>query len=486
MTTVTTPEWVKHAVFYQIFPDRFARSATVAKPTFLEPWDTPPTTYGFKGGDLVGVADKLDYLKDLGISAIYFCPILQSTANHRYHTHDYFRVDPILGGDVAFKKLLTQSHKRGIRVVIDGVFNHASRGFLQFNHMLENGRDSPYLDWFHIHDFPMNAYGGKLGYDAWWGIPALPKFNTRNPEVREFIFKAAEHWIRFGADGWRLDVAGEIDDDSFWQEFRTRIKAINPEAYIVGEIWHDAQRWLQGDQFDAVMNYMFTRGCMGFFARDHHNSHLVDGSGVSPVVPLDARGFAHEMNRLLGLYAQSIAQVQMNLLDSHDISRFISYAKGDASALKLATLFQMTYPGAPSIYYGDEIGLAGGKDPDNRRAFPWQARDTWDDSLLAWFKAAIQLRKKFSALRTGDFRVLYAEDDVLAFARVLGDEKLIVVLNAGGNDALVDVRVAQSLQILDGVVAREVFGGHAKRVVGGGMLTNIKVDDRNAVVYKVG
>lgn len=485
MSIATTPEWVKHAIFYQIFPDRFASSATIQKPGFLEPWDTPPTTFGFKGGDLMGVCERLDYLKDLGINAIYFTPILQSTANHRYHTHDYLRVDPILGGDAAFLKLLNQAHKRGIRVVIDGVFNHASRGFYQFNHALENGKSSPYLDWFTFRDFPLNAYSGKIGYEAWWGIPALPKFNTKTPAVREFLFGVAEHWMRFGADGWRLDVAGEIDDDSFWREFRARVKAINPEAYIVGEIWHEAQRWLQGDQFDAVMNYLFTRACMGFFARDKHDSAQIEGSGVAPVPAFDSRGFAHEMNRLLSLYPQAITQSQMNLLDSHDISRFVTYAKGDTSALKLATLFQMTYPGAPSVYYGDEIGLAGGKDPDCRRTFPWDQPLSWDRDLLGWFKSAIQLRKKYVALRTGDFRVLYAEDDVLAYARVLDDERLIVVLNSGMNDALLDVRVAQSLQLMDGTPVREVFGGQARKFVTGGMISNMKVAGRSGVVFKV-
>jgi len=200
--TISTPDWVTDAIFYQIFPDRFAKSPRVAKPDNLEAWDAKPTMSGFKGGDLLGVVDHLDYLQDLGISAIYFTPIFQSTANHRYHTHDYYRVDPILGGDVAFKELLDAAHARDIRVVIDGVFNHASRGFYQFNHLLENGAASPYVDWFHIKGFPLRAYEGKpLNYEAWWGIPALPKLNTGNPAVREFIFEVAEYWIRQGVDG---------------------------------------------------------------------------------------------------------------------------------------------------------------------------------------------------------------------------------------------------------------------------------------------
>jgi len=238
MTAIHTPEWVKDAVFYQIFPDRFAKSNAVPKPSNLEPWDSPPTVYGFKGGDLLGVAERLDYLQDLGVNAIYFTPIFQSAANHRYHTHDYYQVDPILGGNAALRALLDEAHRRGIRVVLDGVFNHASRGFYQFNHILENDGASPYLDWFFVRKYPLHAYEDQYrpGYEAWAGLRALPKFNTDTPAVREFLWGVGEHWIRQGIDGWRLDVPAEIKDDAFWQEFRRRVKSLNPEAYIVGEI----------------------------------------------------------------------------------------------------------------------------------------------------------------------------------------------------------------------------------------------------------
>ncbi|MFC6662298.1 alpha-amylase family glycosyl hydrolase [Deinococcus multiflagellatus] len=215
------------------------------------------------------MADKLDYIASLGVNAIYFCPVFQSAANHRYHTHDYYQVDPMLGGNAALRHLLDEAHARGIRVVLDGVFNHASRGFFQFNDLLEQGEGSAYRDWFHPSAWPLNAYDESkpANYAAWWGNRALPKFNTDTPAVREFLWDVAEHWIRFGIDGWRLDVPNEIDDDAFWQEFRRRVKAINPDAYIVGEIWGDAHRWLAGDQFDAVMNYHFTRPCLAFLAR---------------------------------------------------------------------------------------------------------------------------------------------------------------------------------------------------------------------------
>jgi len=253
--SVTTPDWVKDAVFYQIFPDRFARSEHLHRAGLqMEDWNSPPNSYGFKGGDLIGVTEKLDYLQDLGITAIYFNPIFSSAANHRYHTYDYTNVDPILGGDAALRRLLDEAHRRDIRVIIDGVFNHASRGFYQFNHLLENGPASPYLDWFQVQGWPLHAYEGHISpnYAAWWNLHALPKLNIQTPAVREFLLGVAQHWIEQGADGWRLDVPNEIDDDEFWREFRRRVKDANPEAYIVGEIWDDSRRWLQGDQFDAV------------------------------------------------------------------------------------------------------------------------------------------------------------------------------------------------------------------------------------------
>ncbi len=256
MKSINTPDWISDAVFYQIFPDRFAQSEKVPKPSNLEPWHAPPTQHGFKGGDLMGIAERLDYLLDLGVTAIYLNPIFQSTANHRYHTHDYYQVDPILGGNGALRSLLDRAHQRGMRVILDGVFNHASRGFFQFNHIAENGPESPYVDWFLVNNYPLRPYHarkGMQGYEAWWNLPALPKLNVSTPAVREFLWDVAVHWIEFGADGWRLDVPAEIDDDAFWQEFRHRVRGANPDAYLVGEIWNDAHDWLQGDKFDAVI-----------------------------------------------------------------------------------------------------------------------------------------------------------------------------------------------------------------------------------------
>jgi glycosidase len=479
---IQTPNWVKHAIFYQIFPDRFAKSQRVRKPSNLEPWLSQPTHHGFKGGDLLGVAEKLDYLQDLGINAIYLCPIFQSTANHRYHTQDYFHVDPLLGGDKAFNELLKAAHKRHIKVILDGVFNHASRGFYQFNHALENGADSPYTDWFTFHGFPVHAYHGKPNYECWWNIPALPKLNTNTPAVREFLFEVAEYWIKQGVDGWRLDVPGEINDDSFWQEFRQRVKAVNPEAYIVGEIWHEAQRWLRGDQFDAVMNYMFTKACLGFFADGKIDPQVGAGVGYAPVPELNASGFAYSLNVNLGLYDRAINEAQMNLLSSHDTARFLSIAKNDLDTLKLAMLALMTYPGAPSVYYGDEVGLEGGRDPDNRRSFNWN-EDTWNLDLHNYVKKCIALRKKYAALRTGDFRVMYAEGRAVAWYRQLNDEKLIVALNSASQAAHINIVTREVLP--DGATLKVVFGGKGLHHTANGSLTQLAIPKREGLVLKV-
>ena len=456
MENITTPAWVHNAVFYQIFPDRFAFSKEVIKPGNLEAWDIPPTVYGIKGGDLLGVLEKLDYLQNLGINAIYFNPIFQSASSHRYHTHDYYQVDPLLGGNKVFSRLLNEAHRRGIRIVLDGVFNHASRGFYQFNHVMENGPASPYVDWFDIQGYPLNAYGpGKPNYRCWVGLPALPELNTRNPQVRQFIMDVARYWLEQGIDGWRLDVPFCIDDDSFWQEFRQVVKSANPEGYIVGEVPWEAQRWLQGDQFDAVMNYQFTQACVGFFAGAHMNRHYEKGMmGLPETQVLDAAAFARRAEALLGLYPQPIAAAQLNLLDSHDLPRFLSIAGGDKDALKLAALFMLTYPGAPCIYYGDEIGLQNGPKripEDCRFSFPWE-EERWDRDLLNYYQRCIALRKAHAALRTGSFQTLYAQGDQFAFQRQADQEKLVVAINNSIKPWKLDLPIQTTQSVVHGLL----------------------------------
>lgn len=439
-----TPDWVKQAVFYQIFPDRFARSqqarSRVSDSTPLEAWDAPPTPQGYKGGDLWGVMEQLDYIQDLGANAIYFTPIFQSASNHRYHTHDYYHVDPLLGGNKAFMELLLAAKERNIKLVLDGVFNHASRGFFFFHDILENGPHSPWLDWFKVEDWPLSAYDGSkpANYVSWADNRALPQFNHDNPDVREYIMRIAEHWIKLGIDGWRLDVPECVKTEGFWQEFRQRVKALNPEAYIVGEIWTDARQWLDGTQFDGVMNYLFTAPTIALTARDRVDLELVSDRSYEPYPALDAAGYGEKIQKLLSLYPWEIQLTQLNLLDSHDTARLLTIARGDKATVELATLLLFTFPGAPSIYYGDEVGLPGAHDPDSRRGFP--AEKDWDTQVLAYHRQLIALRHKYPALRTGKYQVLLAEGMVYVFARQLGDEELIVAVNVGESAANVSFR----------------------------------------------
>ncbi|MBI3749726.1 MAG: glycoside hydrolase family 13 protein [Chloroflexi bacterium] len=452
-----TPAWVRDAAFYQIFPDRFAASARVAKPGTLEPWDAPPSVHGFKGGDLLGIAEHLGYLEDLGITAIYLTPIFASAANHRYHTYDYLAVDPLLGGDAALRELLDAAHDRGMRVMLDGVFNHTGRGFWPFHHVLENGADSPYTGWFHLDEAalrsgrPLLAYppagtpASALGYQAWWGMPALPKLNTDEPQVREFVFGVAEHWLRFGIDGWRLDVPTEIDDEAFWQEFRTRCRRIRPDAYLVGEIWSVAPDWVLGDRFDALMNYPLAEAILGYVGGSALDLAVVRGHHeyAANIQRFDGQAFAARVQQLDGVYDPSVVASQLNLLGSHDAPRMLTVLGGDAARVRLAVLLQTTLPGAPCVYYGDEVGLAGGNDPECRGAFPWdQAR--WEPGLRDTFRALLHLRAAEPALRDGRLTLVGARDAAVAFERGAGPARFVVAANPGDAPLQLELRFSDA------------------------------------------
>ncbi len=443
---IHTPAWVRDAVFYQVFPDRFARSPRLAPVGPYETWDTPPTIHGFKGGDLYGIAERLGELDELGVTALYLTPIFSSASNHRYHAYDYLEVDPLLGGDAALRELLDRAHERGMRVILDGVFNHCGRGFWPFHHVLENGAASPYRDWFHLDpavldgSTGLNAYpdrgggGGaaSLGYRAWWGLPALPKFNTDHPATREYLLAVGEHWLRFGIDGWRLDVPGEIDDRSFWQEFRRRCRAIDPEAYLVGEIWDEAPEWLEGDRFDALMNYPLGTAILGFAGGDQLDQDVIrrHDSYRRMLHPLDGPGFARRLEALMTNYDPDVVAVQLNLIGSHDAPRALTVLGRDRTSLRLATLLQATLPGAPCIYYGDEIGLEGDHDPDNRRAYPADP-GAGDRDLRAFFQAVLAARREHVALRRGTVRVLSTTGSGVAYLREADGRSAIVAVNAG-------------------------------------------------------
>lgn len=399
------------SVIYQIFPDRFRRSGAVTEQRHLplQPWGTDPREQGFQGGDLYGVIDGLDHLQAMGITCLYLTPIFSSAANHRYHAYDYFEVDPLLGGNSAFDALIAAVHGRGMRLVLDGVFNHCGRGFWAFHHLVENGEASPYRDWFHVHRWPVQPYpaaGEDCGYECWWSVPDLPKFNHANPAVRDHLLAVGRHWLERGIDGWRLDVPAEVPSD-FWVAFRQVVRDVNPEAWIVGEIWGDARAWLGGEHFDGVMNYRLGWSSLCWAAGDKLRQGYRNPE--YPLNPLSTDEMLAIWGTTAGWYRPQVNRAQMNLLDSHDVPRALHSLNGDVRALKLALLLLFLQPGAPCLYYGTEAGLAGGPtsersggpEPGCREAFPWD--EPWPADLCLYLAELAALRRENPALRQGSF-----------------------------------------------------------------------------------
>ncbi|GAB2694696.1 alpha-glycosidase [Paenibacillus thermoaerophilus] len=421
------PAWVKDAIFYQIFPERFANGDPSNDPEGVLPWGGKPTPTNFFGGDLEGVLQKLDYLSELGVTAIYFNPIFQATTNHKYDTADYFTVDRHFGDNETLKRLVDACHARGIKVMLDAVFNHCGRTFAPFLDALEKGEASRYADWFVVREWPLTVKEGVPTYETFAFEPIMPKLNTSNPEVQDYLLRAAEYWIReVGIDGWRLDVANEVDH-RFWRRFRDVVKAANPDAYILGEIWHDSLPWLLGDQFDAVMNYPFTNATLDFFARGK----------------TDAVSFANAISRQIASYPQQVNEAAFNLLDSHDTPRLLTVCGGDKRRMRLALLFLLTNPGVPCLYYGDEVGMSGGYDPDCRQCMIWDEREQ-DRELFAFVRELIALRRRHRALRDGTFRFVHAEGGQLAYERTADGAKFLIAVNNESEPATITIDLSGS------------------------------------------
>ena len=472
-----TPDWFKHAVMYQIFPDRFCREGNSLTEkrgaVFHASWEDDPcyykdpdtkeiVAYDFFGGNLRGIASKLDYLKSLGISVIYLNPVFESESNHHYDTGDYHKIDPILGTNEDFSALVATAKEKGIRIIIDGVFSHTGSNSRYFNRNGEydtvgafQSKDSPYYEWYNFRKFPYE-------YDSWWNFSTLPNVTETKPSYIDFIIRGEDsvlhHWMREGIAGWRLDVIDELPA-AFSQSFYAELKKTNPDAVMIGEVWEDAshkvaygtpREYLCGQEMDAAMNYPFRKTLFDFLLGYDDGAHVM-----------------RRFESLRENYPKENFYAMMNLIGSHDVQRAITML-GEAayydgmpaveqsrfhlsdeqralglSRLLMATLWQMTYPGVPSVYYGDELAMEGFKDPYNRRPYKWGGGDlTARDA----FTRMIRMRNEHTALQTGELLPLHEEGDVIAYARVIRggcdvfgaaakDEAFVVAFNRNRTEA---------------------------------------------------
>ena len=455
-----TPDWFGRGVTYQIFPDRFRRTGTpdvsgmVGRRWLHESWDDQPvfrpdedgqiTNRDFFGGSLAGITEKLDYLQSLSVTTLYLNPIFEAASNHRYDTADYRAIDPLLGDEETFRTLCREAHKRGMRVMLDGVFNHTgsrSRYFNADGFYPELGaaqsQDSPYYDWYSFHPWPTD-------YDAWWGVKTLPAVNEQRPAYRQFIFKGEDsvvrHWLRCGADGWRLDVADELPGD-FIAGIRRAIEDEKPDGYLLGEVWEDGsnkvaysqrRRYLLGRETHGLMNYPLRTALLRWL-----------GGG-------DAAEFRESMETLRANYPPAAFYGAMNFLGTHDTPRILTLlgaehipaAKEERAAfalspaqlargrarLRLAGMLLYGFPGSPTLFYGDEVGMQGFEDPLNRGTYPWGQEDT---GLLDFFRALGRLRKERRSLQSGSLTYIYAQGGGLVITREHEGETTMVALNAG-------------------------------------------------------
>ncbi len=490
-----TPDWVKNGIIYQIFPDRFRNGDPGNDQDFHEwyyegkrklppsgqldtdyqeyyhlvkdwndyaaltqcPWTKDHRDWmAFYGGDIAGVRQELDYLKSLGVTILYFNPIFEAKSTHKYDAADYRKIDPHFGTNDEFIAFVKEAHAKGIRVILDIVYNHCGNSNYAFRDAVEKGEKSPYWSWFTFHRWPLPEGWPSVNhpwkpsdyYDCWWGFGDLPDLNfdlsrddkaeipirdvkdaQPNVALVKYLLDSTEYWLKDAdVDGVRLDVPNEVPY-WFWKLFNQRVKSVKPDAYIVGELWGNASDYVRPGMYDAVMNYAFFR--------DPVLKFLCNGQGTA------AEFDASLATGRLAYPSQSVA-VQMNLIDSHDTVRYLTQANGDDSRLRLAALFQMTYVGAPTIYYGDEVAMEGGRDPDCRRPFPWSwQKDSTRSAMHAWYTKLANLRLAHPALRTGTFHTLATDGKAYAFERTDGKETFVVLLNAGRSPATVPLDCAR-------------------------------------------
>lgn len=411
---IQVPAWVREAVFYEIFPERFANGNPAYNHPTTNDWTGQPAWFNFWGGDLAGIQQHLPYLQELGINALWLTPIFESASNHKYDVNDYTKIDPFFGTEETFKSLLDACHARGIRVVLDAVYNHCGTDFFAWRDVLAKGDASYYVYWFHIEDFPPDWR--KRNYRMFMHHGHMPKLNTYNPEVQRYLIDAAAKWTRLGVDGWRLDVAGEVDP-SLWRAFRREMRASNPDIYIVGEIEHEAARWTMGDQFDGVQHYPLYRAILNYFAAGDQSPSF---GSLGPSAQWNTTTFDRRLGHIRSWYPTPVLSALLTPLSTHDTPRFLTLCGGDKRKELLAATFLLTYTGAPMLYYGDEIGMEGGPDPDNRRPMVWEP-EKQDQEMLAHYRRLIALRKQLAPLREDGVWTCLTRDESGIYAYLRGE-----------------------------------------------------------------
>lgn len=446
-----TPDWFKEGVLYHIFVDRFNNGNRTGKPSnpkknsfIYANWEDDPMyikdaqgnieRWDFYGGNLKGIINKLGYLKKLGVSIIYLSPVFESSSNHKYNTGDYKKIDPMFGDEEIFKELIEKAEAKGISIILDGVFSHTgadSKYFNKFNNYDTKGAygnvDSPYRDWFTFDD-------SKEGYKCWWGVADLPNVNELEPSYMDYIIRDKDSvinkWSKLGVKGWRLDVVDELPDQ-FVTEFKKELRNANKESVLVGEVWEDAsnkisygerRKYLLGHQLDSVMGYPFRSAILSFL------------KGETPSYELTDTYMSMKEN-----YPPESFKANLNLIGTHDVKRVKTELNNDKDMVKLAVIAQMTFEGVPYIYYGDEAGLEGGVDPDNRRTYPWKNED---NEMIDFYRNAIQTRHRVNSLLKGETKFIYTmDDDVFAYERIINDDKeddCLVVINRSEDYKTVD------------------------------------------------
>lgn len=453
---VSPPKWAQDAVIYNIFPDSFASGRGYLTGRPVEKELNGETVRGKLGGTIRGIMENVGYLKELGFNAIYINPIFAAGEYHKYDLLDYYRVDPCFGTNEEFRDMVERCHENGIRVIVDGVFNHCGWKFFAFNDVVEKGESSRYKDWFYRLEFPVvRPDNGEEypRYECFGYERMMPKLNTDNPEVRDYFCHVCQFWLReYGIDGWRLDVASEIND-GFWESFYRAAKEVNPNALLIGEVWETARHWLDGRKFDSTMNYDFRKHCRRFFAERS----------------IDAWEFDSRVTNMRMRYRKQTVYAQLNLLDSHDVSRFLSLCGGDEGRHKLAVLFQMTFPGIPSVFYGDEKGMDGITEEEYRAPMRWEKEE---DDLFLFYKKAVWLRREHAALRQGAYQTIQAKrgSGLYIYARETDSDTIVIALNAGDAAEVLPESVwlgrmqsggtegrARQMQIADGETQRDVL-----------------------------